>query len=341
MPTITAVSSGVSGWSVGVLGITHYHITLGALQSKSMDYILAIDGGGTKTDILCADLTGKVVGKGVSGSSNLTATSIGAASMNVIEGIRQATEQLPEGWKIKKLILGLAGVDTKNEAIEAQRIFTEALSYLHIEEFIILNDADLALRSGTDHENALAIIAGTGSNCYGRNDQHQEARVGGMDFLLSDEGSGYAIGSAVLHAAVKSFDGRAPKTRLEELVAQNFQVASIAELKNVVYHPLTTKSEVAQLAKLCNQAFTEGDKTAKAIFDQAINDLAEMARTVMIKLNLSDKSTDCVLVGGVFAIEYIREGLETQLRDMCPQVNVILPSEPPVAGALKLALRVN
>lgn len=304
-----------------------------------MEYVLAVDGGGTKTHVWCADLTGRVVGEGLAGPTNLTATSVGAASLNLVEGIRQATQQLPTGWKIQKLAMGLAGVDTDQEIDEAKTVFKEALGYLDIAELTIVNDIVAALRSGTDKANAIAIIAGTGSNCFGQNADGQTAKVGGMDFLLTDEGSGYAIGLKVLHAAVKSFDGRREHSQLETLVTKYFQVPSVAELKNVLYHPLIGKAEIAQLTHVCAEAFANGDIAAKEIFDQTVTDLQEMIRTVATKLALTGKEVDCVLVGGVFEIQYISEAIQKSVQAICPQAHIIFPTQPPVAGALKIALQ--
>ena len=58
-------------------------------------YFLAVDGGGTKTDVVCANENGDVIGRGVSGPTNITTTSVGAASFNLIEAIRQSIESLP------------------------------------------------------------------------------------------------------------------------------------------------------------------------------------------------------------------------------------------------------
>jgi len=305
---------------------------------EAQEYVLAVDGGGTKTHVWCADLAGKKVGEGLSGPTSLTATSVGEASLNLVEGVRQATQDLPPGWSIQKLAMGLAGVDTLTEVAEATNVFKEALGYLKIENIVIVNDIVAALRSGTDQKNAVAVISGTGSNCFGQNAEGQTAKVGGMDFLLTDEGSGYAVGIEVLHAAVKSFDGRITKSQLETLVAQNFHVSNIADLKNVVYHPLISKTDVAQLSKVWAEAQANGDETAKEILDQAVSDLQHYVQTAAIKLNLTEKMFDCVLVGGMFEIEYVRSSMDKVLHQSCPHVNVVFPSEPPVAGALKLAL---
>jgi len=196
-------------------------------------YFLAVDGGGTKTDVICADENGNVVGRGVSGPTNLTSTSVGAASFNLIEAIRQAIELLPEsdrtGFPI--LVMGLAGIDSQNEYDQAYEIFNRAIAHYKIEKFILMNDSVIALKNGTDSNNAVILVSGTGSICYGINDKNQSAKTSGMDYLLADQGSGYDIGRHILREAVKSYDGRCSKSILEELVCDHFKIETVADLK--------------------------------------------------------------------------------------------------------------
>lgn len=306
-----------------------------------MEYFLAIDGGGTKTKALCADEQRQVVGEGLAGPTNLTATNVGAASFNLREAIRQATEHLPQGWRVTKMVMGLAGMDTQAEAENARQVFGEVLKYYPIDTFVLVNDIVIALASGSNHPDAVALISGTGSNCYGRNAEGQEVKVGGMDFLLTDQGSGYEIGRYVLRTAVKSFDGRVEKTVLEQLVCEHFHIGSIGELKNVVYNPLLTKPEVAELAKECEQALHQGDKVAQEIFDHVVEELMSMITTAVRRLGIAERQVDLVLAGGVCKIGYIGEQLQAKVRALYPMMQVIYPDKEPVYGALKLALEKN
>jgi N-acetylglucosamine kinase-like BadF-type ATPase len=305
-----------------------------------MQYVLAVDGGGTKTHIVCATENGEEVGQGLSGPTNLTSASTGEASYNLIEGIRQATEKLPEGWQVKKIVMGLAGLDTPSEITNATHFFSEALGYLPIQNIVLVNDIVIGLRSGTDNPNAVTLIAGTGSNCYGKNAEGDEAKSGGMDFLLADEGSGYAIGRTVLREAVRSFDGREQKTLLEKLVCDHFHIATIAELKTAVYYPLLNKAQVAELSKECAQAQEAGDEVAMRIFDKAVADLYSMVAAVVKKIQIIDREADCVLVGGILSLPYVQKKFSESLLALCPKMHIVSPQKPPVYGALKMALDV-
>ncbi len=301
-------------------------------------YFLAVDGGGTKTDAICADESGAVVGRGLAGPTNLTSTSVGAASFNLIESIRQAVETLPESEQsgFPTLVMGLAGLDSQKEYDEAYTVFSQAIAHYKIDKFILMNDGFIALQNGTESADAIILIAGTGSICLGRNSQGQTAKVSGMDYLLADQGSGYEIGRHVLREAVKSFDGRSRKSILEELVCSHFRIASINDLKNVVYHPPLTKIEVAELAPLCTQAYEAGDVVAKDILDWAVTAIAIMVTTVVEKLSLS--KFDLVFSGAVTNVPYIKENISKVLEQKYPEIHIITPQSEPVFGALKIAL---
>lgn len=302
-------------------------------------YFLAVDGGGTKTDAVCADETGAVVGRGLAGPTNLTSTSVGAASFNLIEAIRQAIETLPEedraGFPI--LVMGLAGVDSQEEHDEAYTIFKRSIDHYKIDKFILMNDSLIALKNGTDSADAVILISGTGSICYGKNSAGQVAKTSGMDYLLTDQGSGYDIGRHILREAVKSYDGRSPKSMLETMVCEHFRIKSMIELKNVVYHPPLTKIEVAELAPLCTKAFEEGDAVAKDILDWTISDLVIMAKVVVNKLAL--QKFDLVFSGAVTTIPYVHTGVADALKAQYPELNIIAPNTEPVFGALKMAMQ--
>jgi N-acetylglucosamine kinase-like BadF-type ATPase len=304
-----------------------------------MIYYLAIDGGGTKTRVLCADENGEVVGEGLSGPTSLTVSNLGAASFALREGIRQATQNLPPGFVIKKLVMGLAGIDTEVEKEKTQEAFKHVLSDFQIEEFMFMNDIYIALRTASDSNDALAIISGTGSNCFGLNSEGKTHKTGGLDYIISDQGSGYAIGLGVLQMAAKSFDGRIATSKLEQKVNAYFQTASIPDLKQSVYNPVLSKMQIAALAKLAFEAMAEGDIAAKYIIDKAAEELFLMAKIVIERLGLNSKQAECVFAGKVLLNDYMKQYVSGKLSQAFPSVKIVIPTQDPVHGALKIALQ--
>ncbi len=301
-------------------------------------FFLGIDGGGSKTSVVCVNEAGSVVGQGSAGPTNLTSTSVGAASLNLREGVRQAVENLPQEKTIVKLVMGLAGMDSELEHDTAIEVFAKIISPFGIQNFELVNDSVIALENGSASPNAFVLISGTGSNCRGRNAQGVIAKAGGMDYLLSDQGSGYAIGRQVLLAAVKSFDGRGSKTILEQLVCQHYRLTECSSIKASVYQPPLNKLEIGQFTTLCRQAVEQGDVVATAIFDDAVQELLAHIAPVLRQLDLESTPTEGVLSGSVLDIPYIREKLVKLAGERWPQVTLSTPTQPPVWGAIKLAL---
>ena len=304
----------------------------------SNEFFLGIDGGGTKTNLVCVDHNGNQVGEGLAGPTNLTSTSIGAASFNLREGVRQATEQLPPNGILKKVVMGLAGLDSQSEHDVAKALFTEILLPYSIGTFELYNDSIIAMENGATNENAIVLIAGTGANCRGRNAQGHTARAGGMDYLLSDQGSGYWIGRETLLAAIKSYDGRGPETSLLKHVCEHFQVSDCSTIKTAVYQPPLSKLDVSQLTTVCRIAAEEGDVVANEIFDRAHAELIAHIAAVIQNLHLENTSVDLVFAGSVLEIPFFQTKMRESVSSLWPQLNIVIPEKPPVWGAVKIAL---
>lgn len=303
------------------------------------NHILAVDGGGTKTIVWLADMDGKVIGKGKSGPMSLAATTPDQAVSNLFEALEQATAEL-SSIDISQAVIGLAGVDTPYEVEKARNLFSTALNNkFEIQKLVLVNDTEIALASGTSAKNAVVLISGTGSNCFGQNSKGKKVKTGGMDFLLSDQGSGYDIGQKVLRAVIKAYDGRGNQTVMEKLVCEHFNISSLAELKDKVYHPILNKTQIGQLAKICFDALEQQDMVANEILNIALEELILMVATVLRKLEIENEATDLVLVGSIATDPYMRKQLDKRLTSRFFKLQIVVPKEPAVAGALKLALR--
>lgn len=308
-------------------------------MTTSQPFILAVDGGGTKTTAWIAQQDGTVLGKATTGAMSLAATSPERAVENFLLAIELASEHL-EDINFSHVVIGLAGVDTHEELQRADELFKTALAEkFAVDSCEVVNDTVIALASGTQSKNAIVLISGTGSNCFGHNEAGQTAKTGGMDYLLSDQGSGFEIGQMVLRAAIKSFDGRSAKSILEKLVCDHFKIDSAEQLKNKVYHPMLNKTQIGELGKMCFIARELQDTIANEIIVHALNELIEMVITVLKRLQLSDIETDLVLIGGIATDPYTKSQLDIRLHANYKKLNLIVPTHPPVYGALQLALQ--
>jgi len=303
------------------------------------EYLIGIDGGGSKTDGLCSDPAGHVLTRATTGPTSLTATSLGLASMNLVETFRQLTMELTGELYFPKVVIGIAGLDTPEEKQRAEDVFRDVLQGYRIGSLSIVNDIHLVLAASQATDNIIALISGTGSQCYGKRADGRAARTSGMDFLLADQGSGYEIGRQVLRAAVSSFDGRTIPSSLEQMVLKHFQADDFDDLKSKVYFPILNKAQVAELARTCMEAHQQGDRIATEILESVANDLVVMAEAVIRRLELKTEPTQMVCSGSIAKLPFVFEKVKAALIPKYPQLTLRVMQEEPVYGAIQLALK--
>lgn len=302
-----------------------------------MKYFLGVDGGGTKTEAVLIDQNRKVLGRGQAGGVLIPVLGWQESINNLYIAIKRAISEK----KLQKIssCLALAGVDTKGNNLHWKQII---MNHQHLSKILasplIVNDTLAALRAGTTDQDAVVIIAGTGSNCYGRNDRGQEAKSGGAGHILGDEGSAFVIGSEILKSVVRSLDGRISKTVLTKLVFETCHINSLESLINLIYEKPWNKTDIAQVAPLADKAVKEKDPVAKKIIENAAHELALMGKAVITKLKLKGKFYTAVLSGSVFNIQTLKEKLQQELLEFSPKAKFVKPSMSSAEAAAILAL---
>ena len=303
--------------------------------------LLAVDGGGTKTQALVTDLQGKVLARGLGPSSNVhnvgfeqscraVTTAIDGALLQVV-GLRSAREGKSwRGASIAAACFGLAGVDApEDEAEIASWIRQQTIT----DRFLVVNDGELVLAGGTPDGWGVALISGTGSVCLGRASDGRTVRVGGWGPLLSDEGSGYEIASHALRAVARSVDGREQAPGLVKAVLRHWSISDPIALIRFVHAPTTTAAEIAGLAPVVLEQAQHGDTVARGILEQAARALAQQVLTVIERLKLT--RPPLALAGGMLR-RALREAVVKQIGDAITSITYV--ADPPL-GAVVLARR--
>ncbi|MBD3250776.1 MAG: hypothetical protein GF381_04400 [Candidatus Pacebacteria bacterium] len=312
-----------------------------------MKYYLGVNGGATSSRFVLADQLGNVLTEGEAGPMSFVAQSRQTVLDNLRQGLEQVTskfflDESTEGqssdFEIIYAVLGIASVDTDQEEQEVAEVIRPVLEEFSVNQFTVINDAITALVNGTQREDAVILISGTGSNCYGQNEKGREAKAGGYDYLLSDQGSGYALGLAALKAGLKSYDQRGQKTVLEQKLVKHFGVDDFSQLKSVVYQPDLSKTEVAELALLVFEGLEQDDLVCRELIDLAAKELWLMVATVVERLNLSEQPFDLVLEGSVAQSAAMIKRLSSLLKTDYSQAELVLPHQSAVYGALELAM---
>lgn len=256
-----------------------------------MNYILGVDGGGTKTLALLGDSDGHLLARGLSGSSNYNAVGFPAACVELESAINIACKDF--SGEISALCLGLAGAGRKEDIGLFQNWaihkFPKAVTR-------IASDVEVLLMASVPSGPALALVCGTGSIVYGRTITGELVRAGGWGYLFGDEGSGYTIGIAALQAVMQAYDERGPKTLLSELLLTYYGLHTPPELIPMIYGAESPRSKVANLTQLVEQASEQGDSVAIAILEEASWELARIIAAIYPKLGTS--AVPLVITGG-------------------------------------------
>ena len=236
-------------------------------------FYLGVDGGGTKTRAVVVDAHGVEVGSALSGGANAHVVGVESAVTQVIAAAEQVARRAGVRMPFAAAWLGLAGLDTPADSAALAPRFTALASVVHL-----VNDAELLL-SALPAQVGVALIAGTGSIAVGRNVAGVATRVGGWGHLLGEEGSGYAIGSAALNAAVRAADGRGEPTDLLQRILTMWGLSAAPDLIERVYAEANSggASLVAQVAPVVFEAAREGDRVAQRIVRREAVELARAA----------------------------------------------------------------
>lgn len=309
-------------------------------RSVHEQLFLGIDGGASNTTVAILNQQHQVVYQHTYPlGANHHALGIEQAITNLEQVIQQSTEALkiPPPLVFDRAVFGLSGCNFPDD----QQALQKAIKYSPIstsigQGFDIVNDSQIALRAGLDDQVGLALIVGTGSNCFGRNEKGQQIQVGGWDYILADQGSGYDIGLRTLKAVTSELDGRADQTRLTKELFSHLNVTNLQQFHQAVYKKYTTKAAIASLAPIAAEVAETSDHVAQHILNHSVNELLKMIDAVMTKLEWRDRPVSIVLVGSlIHNSTYLYRRLQTELLRINPQAKLLKPTiNPAVAAAL-------
>lgn len=291
-----------------------------------MDLIAGIDGGGTRTTLCCKDLATGTITQAVFGPFNLN--SIGQAAFEAL--LSELTAWLTTQGTCRALCIGAAGISNP----EMKRLIGLAMDRAGISRWSLVGDHEIALAGALQGAPGIALVAGTGSICIGRNQAGETTRAGGWGHLLGDGGSGYGVGRDALAAVTRHWDNPDCPTLLTQMVMDQFGFQVPSDLVPYVYGG--DKSRVAAVSRLVETAYHAGDPVAQAIIEKNAQELVWLITTVASKLEISQG--EVAMLGGLLQEETaIRQSLITLLTQKAPNLQCVLPRESAALGALRLA----
>jgi N-acetylglucosamine kinase-like BadF-type ATPase len=307
--------------------------------------VLAVDSGGSKTDVALLRKDGTVLGAArVAGahvdghpwlpneSSDLVAISTAIEEAATRAGYDAGRRPLADVGSFC-----LAGADLPSDD---RRLLRWIRRNGWVDEPILRNDTFAVLRAGTERAWGVAVVCGFGTNCSGVSPDGKVARFPAIGPISGDWGGGNELGSQAAWHAIRSQDGRGRKTSLQQAVPAHFGLRTPRQLMEAVYYDRIHEDRLAELAPVVFQEAGAGDGVARDIVDRQSDEIVVMATTVIRRLRLRELDVDVVLGGGIFRnrdrrfFDRIHDGLVA----VAPRATIRRVTGPPIVGAALIGL---
>lgn len=286
--------------------------------------MIGVDGGGTKTEFILFTEKGKILDRILLGACNPNTVGLETAMEILNSGIEQLLQQAPDSCGV---FVGAAGLDSGDYTEQVQSYLRKQHPALQIR---CENDIYNVMASGSDPENCIAVICGTGMAVYA-NKQGKVKRYGGRGYLLDKGGSGYHIGRDAVCAAMDAEDGKTEHNLLSHLVEEKIG-GTVWENIEQIYG--NNQSYTASFAPCVFEAYEHGDQTAEEILKKNAEKLAQLINLAANECGIEKN----VVASGSIVVK--KENFRTLLKERMKQgLELEVPEEPPVFGACVMCCR--
>lgn len=295
--------------------------------------LLGVDGGGTKTDVVLADLRGLVVESIRVGCTNHESVGLEAAVAELRRGVDRALESIGvRADELDAAVFGLAGVDWPSDEMAWNAALDE---FCPGGRRLLVNDSRLALRAGATSGWGIVSIAGTGSVTAGVTEDGRWYRT--MSVGWGEPCGATSLVIDALHAIAAAHHRVGPPTSLSGRFLETLGLAGVeAMFEEMSRGRLTIGNRYAPLVAL---AAADGDEVAIRLVERSGAAHAAMVVGAADRLGIGTEPFELVTAGGVHAAGgRFEQSFRDHIRKRLPSAMVVPMHRPPVDGAVLLAL---
>lgn len=298
------------------------------------DLLLGVDGGATKTVAIVADATGRVVGAGRSGSSDIHAAGDADIAIDrVADAARQALASAGvEGPLLAYAAFGLCGADWPEDMVLYREGLTARLGLGRVP--VIVNDALGALRAGTPDGVGVSLVIGTGGAIGARG----PAGATWFSGMRLEPSGALELGRIAYSRLIRGAYGGGPVPGFQAAALATHGVTTVEELVRAITarDGGTGDHGIARLAPVLLEAGHAGDRLARAAIDEHAAMLAGYVRAAAERVGFGDPGeVTLVVTGGV--LRHRCTDLLTGIVCRAGGQRLVRPDVEPVYGVLLLA----
>ena len=296
-----------------------------------MNYYLGIDGGGTKTKAIVIDENNKIIFTGLSEASALDSVGLDKS----LKAINNALKALDKKIKFKSVFIGIGGIQSDDDGL---LYINHKLKIKGVDKntaFYAKNDSYNALASSLVFDEGIALISGTGMNCFGVDKDGNYHFAGGLGYREGDLGSAYSLGFLGMKSLARAIDGRIEYTPYHKELAEKMNIKDSVDIKNFFVKAVNMRTEIAQLALITSKHALDGNIYAKEISELAASELVLCVKAVLSRINLTTKNL--TIIGGLGSNpSYFRDCLIQGLKKLDKDLNILDAVVDPAEGAARL-----
>ncbi|OAL22400.1 hypothetical protein AYO20_11186 [Fonsecaea nubica] len=303
-------------------------------DSRAPEYVLCVDGGGSKCAAVVTSADGQI-GYGEGPGCNVTDIGVESAFQSISLAIQRACDShstVRAGpWTpdlFSSIWIALAGHDRKEVAVTVDAMMEKLFKRSLGATLRVTNDIELLAVSAAEKNeasSAIVLVAGTGSIAMAFQRQGngfvRSGRSGGWGHLLGDDGSGFDIGRQAVRLALSAVDefnnrSRSRSRSLDDdkpfaptaLVQRIFDSFCLHDATQPTLDLLSSvlssasevekKKQIAQVAGLVIDA-SAVDVQAKNIVQKAVNSLVGLLDPLIRSGQIDLSTSNLVLAGGL------------------------------------------
>jgi N-acetylglucosamine kinase-like BadF-type ATPase len=297
---------------------------------------LGVDVGATKTHALIAQEDGQACGFGKAGPGNHEDVGYDGLAAALETATEQALAQA--GISIDQIAaagFGIGGYDWPSEREPTLRAIQTLGLSAPVEA---VNDAIIGLLAGASEGWGIAVVAGTGCNCWGWDCEHR--RVGKMTgrgwWMGEAAGAGELVDEAIRFVA-RDWSRRGPSTLLTPAFVE---LAGAKDAEDLLEGITQERYHIgAEAAQLVFRVAAAGDMAARQLIEWAGKELGGLAIGVIRQVGLESLNFDVVLVGSLHdGYPLLTETMRQTVHSVAPGARFVRLAAPPVVGGVLLGM---
>jgi N-acetylglucosamine kinase-like BadF-type ATPase len=320
---------------VRIVTVCHSLVTFHSSLTMT-HYFLGADVGSTKTHVAIADETGRVLSLGEGGAGNPDNVGYEGLRRTLEIATRSAVQQA--GITLDQIAGAGYGVSGLDYPMQREPTLQAIRSIGLCAPLEAVNDALIGLVAGATDGWGIAIVSGTGCNCWGWDRaRRRQGQVTGGGWQMGEYAGASELAARAVQLVAYEWTRRGPATQLTPALIKYVGATDVVDL----LHGLTSgRLDLnAAVAPLIFDVAAQGDVVAIDLIHWAGCELGELAKAVIRQLNFEALEFDVVLLGSMFnGGAKLIDPMRDSIAELAPGARLVRLQTLPVVGAVLLGM---